>query len=304
MSAPGPVGSHRPLRALLEGAIDYAGLFPPAALDMTSAVRNYRDYRDGADAWALGRLVLPVGGLSEFESVASPFLPSASEQKPWRLSAIVGNDAMGEAARIATFNERHRGSAIVDSVEVRARTVDEVATLAAQLAGKGALFMEIPLDSDLDALTRAIADAGAKAKVRTGGVAADAIPATVDVVRFLRSCVRSRIPFKATAGLHHPVRAEYPLTYEPGSARGTMFGYLNVLLAATLAHIGASDEEVTDALQLTDRGAVTVTDDSIALGTFAVPADAITLARNAFVLGFGSCSFRDPLDELGTLRYA
>ena len=46
--------------ALLHGAIDYAGLFPPAGLDLEATVRNYAAYREGRDAWALGRLVLPA----------------------------------------------------------------------------------------------------------------------------------------------------------------------------------------------------------------------------------------------------
>jgi hypothetical protein len=304
VTVPGSVASHRPLRAVLDGAIDYAGLFPPAALDMASAVRNYRDYHLGADAWALGRFVLPVAGLDEFEGVASSYLPPPSDENPWQLSVIAGPDAAGDARRIAAFNERFHGVAVVDSVEARARTVEEISHLGAALRGIGATFVEIPLDANLEALVAAIAEAGVKAKVRTGGLSSEAIPAPEDVARFLRACVRSRVAFKATAGLHHPVRAEYPLTYEPGSARGTMFGYLNVFLAATLAHIGASDQEVTDALQLTDRGSVTITDDSIAWGGIAVPADAITLARSAFALGFGSCSFREPLDELSALRYA
>ena len=40
------------IRALLTGSIDYAGLFPPAGLDMASAVENYARYRAGPDAWA------------------------------------------------------------------------------------------------------------------------------------------------------------------------------------------------------------------------------------------------------------
>ena len=120
-------------------------------------------------------------------------------------------------------------------------------------------------------------------------------------MRFLRACVRGRVSFKATAGLHHPLRAEYPLTYEPDSVRGTMYGYLNVFLAATMAHIGASDAEVAEALQLTDRAAVAITEESIAWGGIAIPADAIALARGSFALGFGSCSFREPLDDLAAI---
>ena len=44
-------------RTLLRGAIDYAGLFPPAQLSMAEAVANHADYLASGDAWALGRFV-------------------------------------------------------------------------------------------------------------------------------------------------------------------------------------------------------------------------------------------------------
>src|SRR3954469_13541272 len=46
-------------RALMEGAIDYAGMFPPASLDFHTALANYRRYREGPHAWMLGRFVAP-----------------------------------------------------------------------------------------------------------------------------------------------------------------------------------------------------------------------------------------------------
>jgi hypothetical protein len=47
-------------RALMHGIVDYAGLFPPASLDMPKTVANYARYRSGEDRWALGRLVVPL----------------------------------------------------------------------------------------------------------------------------------------------------------------------------------------------------------------------------------------------------
>ena len=59
------------VRALLAGAIDYAGLFPPASLQMADAVRNYSRYQSAPDAWALGNFVLPLDRLREFDAAAA-----------------------------------------------------------------------------------------------------------------------------------------------------------------------------------------------------------------------------------------
>jgi hypothetical protein len=52
-------------RALLSGLIDYAGLFPPAQLDMAEAVRNFQRYRTGAQSWMLARFVVPEARAGE-----------------------------------------------------------------------------------------------------------------------------------------------------------------------------------------------------------------------------------------------
>jgi len=49
----------RALNELLHASIDYAGLFPPAQLDMTTAVENYARYLASDSAWALGRFIVP-----------------------------------------------------------------------------------------------------------------------------------------------------------------------------------------------------------------------------------------------------
>lgn len=295
------VVSRRSLRVLLNGAIDYAGLFPPSALDMATAVRNFRDYRTSHDAWALGRFVVPVASLDEFEEVAASCLPTSASSDPWRLSALAGPDSGADAARVAGFNTRYKGIAIIDSIEGRASTPQDIAGLGGSFDRRTKLFIELPFGADLDQLAGVISEIGARGKVRTGGITPESIPEPDDVARFIGACIRASIAFKATAGLHHAVRGEYPLTYEAGSAKATMFGFVNVLLAAGLAHIGASHAEVSEALQLADRSALVIDDDTLSWGPFALPADAIESARTAFALGFGSCSFVEPLDDLATL---
>jgi hypothetical protein len=76
---------HDSMRALLSRLIDYAGLFPPAKLDMATTISNYARYREGDDAWMLGRLIVPASRLDEFEEAAQTALrqpPSGADPDP------------------------------------------------------------------------------------------------------------------------------------------------------------------------------------------------------------------------------
>ncbi len=113
------------------------------------------------------------------------------------------------------------------------------------------------------------------------------------------------VPFKATAGLHHPLRGEYALTYAPESARGTMFGYLNVFVAASRARAGANEEELARVLESRELSVLAAasqdTGDAAVDLLSSVSARAIADTRTTFALSFGSCSFREPLDDLASL---
>jgi hypothetical protein len=283
------------LRALLTERIDYAGLFPPAALPMGEAVANYASYRDGADGWALGRFVVPVVRLEEFAEAAAPHVRGA----PWRLSVLA---QASDADVIGAFNARMRGFSQVDTVESRATSVEEIAALA-PLAAVGACYVELPVHEDPSPLVAAVAAHGLRAKVRTGGVTADAFPAAADVARFLTACARHGVRLKATAGLHHPLRGDYALTYDPHAAQGTMFGYLNVFLAASFARQGMSEAGLTELLEERAAAALRVTGDGISWRGHALDTATLARDREQFAVSFGSCSFREPLDDLLALSF-
>src|SRR5580698_9340300 len=104
------------VQALLERLIDYAGLFPPAALSMKEAVRNYAAYRAGENRWALGRFVLPVARFDEF-LIELRDLPGHTW--PWHISALLGADWPQDCARVQQLFEQSEGRAVVDSIEVK-----------------------------------------------------------------------------------------------------------------------------------------------------------------------------------------
>ena len=103
-------------RALLAAVVDYAGLFPPAALSMPEAVAEYAAAQRGSDAWMLGRFVLTAARLPEFaEVMASMAAPAAV----WRLSAIVRDGSQVDRDAIGAFNAASADHhAIVDTIEV------------------------------------------------------------------------------------------------------------------------------------------------------------------------------------------
>jgi hypothetical protein len=289
------------LRTLLAGSIDYAGLFPPAGLDMATSVRQYADYRSHPDAWALGRFVVPATRLPELEREAAALAPT-TPANPWRLSALLGPDAATEIHALGEFNCRHAAAGApalsADVVEARAESVEAIDRLLTAVPRWAPAYIEIPLDRDPAPLVAVIARHSGRAKARTGGVTPDAFPSAEAVARFLRACTDAGVPFKVTAGLHHPLRAEYRLTYAPDSPHGTMFGFLNVFLAAAFLHHGMGTADVIRVLEERSPEAIRFGDDGVEWRGHRLDQGALAAARATGIVAFGSCSFTEPVGEL------
>jgi hypothetical protein len=291
--------------ALLFGLVDYAGLFPPASESMRDALQNYASYRNGEDRSALGRFIVPISRLRELEDAARELMRRGRGSEPWRLSVLLGDDVGPAGQDILNFNNRHgpsspEGHALIDVVELKATTVDDVQRRLEKIPDFFTAYLEIPIEGNVAPLVKAIARAGARAKVRTGGVTPASIPAAEAVIDFIAACQREGVPFKATAGLHHPVRGSYRLTYEPDSAVATMYGFLNIFIASALLYTGNSRNTAIAALEETDRRAFTFEDDAIVWRDKRLTTDQLEAARR-FAISFGSCSFREPIDELRPL---
>ena len=100
------------IRTLLAESIDYAGLFPPAGLDMGTAVENYARYSAGPWAWALGRFIVSVNQLPELEYELGRI--PVSGDRPWRGAALLGADHEADVKLLDAFNRRHQDAADTD----------------------------------------------------------------------------------------------------------------------------------------------------------------------------------------------
>lgn len=300
-AAPAATRPSAGLEAALGRAIDYAGLFPPAALPMPTAVANHEAYRRGADSWALGRFVVTAARLPELAAAAAALgaAPAAPTAAPWRLAVLLGDD-LGGLDAVSRFNAEERWGA-VDVVEFRAADEDALPRAADRIPRALTAYAELPLRADTDALVRRVAALGLRAKVRTGGVTADAFPPAGAVVAFVIACTRLSVPFKATAGLHHPLRGEYPLTYAAGSPCGAMYGFINLLLATAVASSAEDVAVVTEALAVGDAGELRVDDTGLAWRGRHWTVDELRQLRAEQFVSFGSCSFTEPLADLAAL---
>jgi len=286
-----------PLRALLAGLIDYAGLFPPAALSMTDAVAEYARQRRSADAWVLGRFVVPAARLEELAAARR----SGVADLPWPVSALVGPGWREDSGRIAKWS----GGAelVVDALEFRATHPGEVDTALAALGRSRVSYVEVPVADDPGVLLGHVARLGLRAKIRTGGVTGEQFPSAANVVRFMERCRELALPFKATAGLHHPLTGEYRLTYEPDSAKAPMFGFLTLLAAAAAVALGWRSDEAVRLLEEQSGDAFRFDTAGLHWRGRTIPEASLLELREAGAIAFGSCSFSEPLTDLRALGY-
>jgi hypothetical protein len=323
------------IRSLLTNLIDYAGLFPPAKLDMAETVRNYAEYLASDDSWMLGRLIVPVSRLDEFEETALAALRQSAidETTPWRISALASTagttELQADLVRIAGFNHKHEddeaGLAVIDIVEMKADSVQEIETAIDQITGDLFPFFEINISEDPRKLITAMTDGDCGAKVRTGGTTAEAYPSAADLARFIHACAAANVPFKATAGMHHPLYHPLPgggvgegrvragsngdgdssapsPQPSPTGRGGFEHGFLNVFIAACLA---LTDElkpsEIEALLEEQSIKAFAIDDETIRWRKHRLRAENIEDVREEFARSFGSCSFDEPREHLRAL---
>ncbi|HEY1184069.1 MAG TPA: hypothetical protein VGE89_07785 [Bryobacteraceae bacterium] len=120
------------------------------------------------------------------------------------------------------------------------------------------------------------------AKIRT------ATPSSETLAEFLCAAAARRLPFKATAGLHHPIRT-------------SMHGFLNVFVGATFAWLGMDRIMLTNLLNEADPQAFDFRNDGLRWRDWRASTAEVAQARREFAHSFGSCSFEEPIDDLRAL---
>jgi hypothetical protein len=236
------------LRVLLANIIDYAGAFPPANLDLATAIKNYETYRQGEWSWMLGRFVVPAAHVEQVKHLPVTVVVSDVQRvRPWP----------------------------VDSVEIRVGSLAELQSARKLIPASLPTYFEIPASGELIPKVE-------RAKIRTSDISA------ADLARFIARCAEARVPFKATAGLHHALRTE-------------QHGFLNVALAAAFALAAAKPATLVELLHEKSAAAFLFDDKGVAWRGQRLTNDQLRQARQRGFVAFGSCSFDEPVESLRQL---
>ncbi len=268
--------------------VDDAAIFPPGNVDLTEAASAYAARLGTPDADLVGSFVLRDTDLPRLS-----LAPGAS----FPVSVVVTGGA-GQLAGPAGYCGKQ--GLTLAGLEIALRDPDDLPGNARRVVAAvdaaradGVLGDEVPVYVELPqgeptpgwlAAADEVAAAELRLKFRTGGLEEHLFPTAHALAGWIDAALDRETPFKCTAGLHNAVRH----TGEDGFEH---HGFLNVLVATRQAFDGAATGDVVAILENRDPAA---------LAADAREAD-LAGARRWFT-SFGSCSVREPLDDLVALQ--
>ncbi|MEP0848461.1 MAG: hypothetical protein HRF50_16765 [Phycisphaerae bacterium] len=320
---------HASVRALLTEIIDYAGLFPPAKLELDPAIRNYARYRMQPESWMLGRFICPTARLHALMPYGEKLF---TQHAPLRLSVLGrgGETAPaffdGLAADIDAIDSFRRESsewARLEAFEIRlpaalCREADRKAAVDFLIDIEQAFarsnselvlpdFYELGPTQNwreaLQAIVTAFADycrGGGRAlpmpagiKLRCGGADAAAVPTVEQATTYIEACRDHQLPLKFTAGLHQAYRR-----FDPGM-RANVHGFVNLFVAGVLAYaLPLAHHDIRAIVEETDPRHFHFGENFLGWNEADASADEVRFARSHRVIAFGSCSFEEPREDL------
>jgi hypothetical protein len=293
--------------ALFGALIDYAGLYPPASLEVDGAVAGYRSARSSSNGWMAGRFLCPASRLEDLAGILVATMQP--DESSWPIAVTFDLDPAASATAAASFHAEMEPAATVHLAEARIPEGSDAASIAAlydtalSISDTVVPFLEVPRDgavpATIDAITSAVGVSlrPGGAKLRCGGLTPDDFPSTHEVAAFIIECSERSLPFKTTAGLHHPIR------HRDEELGVTRHGFLNLLTAAIAARAGAGLLTIEAIVAETDPDAFEVAFGGVSWRGERANAKAIGETRANGFIAYGSCEFNEPVQDLAELGF-
>ncbi len=314
------------VQGFFHNILDYAGLFPPASLQLQESFENYLEYMQSQESWMLSKFICPIRRVRELQSI----LPAINHPEKVRLSLLASPAVStheflkifeNDISEFAALSEGFHNKCLFETVELKipetllmkdskkeiTEFVDAVSSIVkTDFDHSVFIFCEIPASTDMEKSMKQVipainihngsfSDAGFK--LRTGGTVAVEIPPSRTVVAAIRECLDHKVTLKFTAGMHHPFR------HYDDSVNAKMHGFINVFGAGILAFRHAiTDHELREMIDDENIENFVFSDDSFEWKGWKSDTKEIHGARNGLVISFGSCSFTEPVDDLKELK--
>jgi hypothetical protein len=280
------------LHALLTTIVDYAGLFPPAQLDFAAAIAQYQHHQTEPQSWMLGRFVLKLSQVEQFQQ-------SISVNNPQVVSLILDGEPEVALKQLTVMNQSGPSSIQIASLEIPTYPLSQLVEILPQLPEEIEVYCEIPWEQDWESYLKVLSSYPVGVKIRTGGLTPQAFPSSEQLGFLIFSLAQAGIPFKATAGLHHPLPTISPLSPEPNGLLASMHGFLNVAIATSFAYAQKTTlKNIQAILETKTLKDFNFTDQEIGWLDHQLNLAEIQRARSQFFRSFGSCSFQEPIEDL------
>ena len=310
--------------ALLSRAIDYAGMFPPASLDLSSTLKKAATFRKTAKhPWLMNRLVLSI---NEFKKLNPEMLFEAgADGSPWNFSIlgtpITTSTNEGFIKSVDwDFRELRRlqdrffsSSCQMEAYAYEIRLPEEI-TQPGQAITTGEfifpvleqiegiwpneidIYFEVSLQGawqeTLEGVTRIMGEWLAENE-ETPALPAlkirtggQYIPTTEQLAFAINECASQGIKFKATQGLHHPISSH------------SDFGFVNLFAAISFAFAFGEEkfglEQVKACLKEQDPREFQFSESHFCWKNMLLKSEEIEKVRKIHSACFGSCSLDEP----------
>ena len=297
------------LKLFLTKLIDYAGLFPPANLNLIPALKNYRTYIECEDYWIMSQFIIPV---NELENISDSEMEIFNNKFQLDLSILSGN-LFNDIDKLKSFKSKYSNKIAFSGLESRIGKIAELQELLSSTIFtinnenlNLATFFELPYGDDwvenMQIAVKTISDFNKKNqsnfgfKLRCGGIKAEMFPEPPFVSNAIIHCIKNDVPMKFTAGLHHPIR------HYNESVKTKMYGFINIFIGGMLAKkYNLSPSELTEILIDENENNFSFTNDLIIWDKLKLNKDQIMNYRKYNFISYGSCSFDEPRKDLTNL---
>lgn len=315
------------LEIFLNGLIDYAGLFPPAKLPLDEAFPNYVKYKNEKYQKIISKFICPAEKLSELQSLLYEIPESFERVYP---VSVLGKGGLDKEdffmnleydlknwhtfqSKNSTVTESKTFEVKIPEVLIASGNSDTIYDLIepcsdfiSQIIGEDVIIaFEVTLIDDWKHNTRKSIEAIKRHnlnfdnvifKLRTGGLTAEAFPATDQVAFVIHELLDRNIPMKCTAGLHHPLR------HFNKSVNIKMHGFFNIFCCGVIAYThNISHHEMVNLLEDENATRFEFSGEYFSWNGYRVTLDEISAGREEFLLSFGSCSFNEPLEDMKSM---